>query len=135
MKHIQEILQELKRSGKFQPEVVINNLNKKISPLETESLVFAVLTNKSKNYEPAVYISEIIGDVVSKYQEQTGNLIELRDTAFILNSLLEIITNDPFRSSKITYLYLEAFETTDFSEAVEHYLHYKNIINNSEETL
>ena len=51
MKHIQEILQELKRSGKFQPEVVINNLNKKISPLETESLVFAVLTNKSKNYE------------------------------------------------------------------------------------
>ncbi len=135
MKHIKVIIQELQKTGKYKPEVVMKNLDKKITSLEAESLIFTVLTNASKEYEPAVYISELLGDVVSKIQEEKDDLMTLRDTGIILDTLLRFISHNPFTSAKLTYLYLEAFETTDFGETVEHYLHYKNIFNNSEETL
>ena len=127
MKHIKVIIQELQDSGKYKPEVKITKTNKKVSLLEVEALIFTVLTNLSEDYKSAVAICRLIGDVTSMIQGETDGLIPLRDTAIILNTVLEFISHDPNTSAELTKMYLEAYEKTDICEAVEYYLHYKKI--------
>lgn len=135
MKHIKVIIQELQNSGKYQPVEKITKTNKKVSLLEVESLIFIVLTNLSEDYKSAVAICRLVGDVTSMIQGENDGLIPLRDTAIILNTLLEFISHDPNTSAELTKMYLEAYEEVNTCEAVENYLHYKNYLNNLEETL
>ena len=125
MKHIKVILAEMQASGKYQPEVKLTKTNKKVTLLEAESLLFAVLSNLSEDYKSGVEMCHFFSNLISMVQGENDGKVPLRDSAIILNTLIDFISDDSNLASKITELYLEAYESEDMDEAVDFYLHYK----------
>lgn len=126
MKHIKVILAEMQTSGKYNPEVKITKVNKKVSLLQAESLLFSVLSNLSEDFKSGVKMCHIYGSLIAMIQGENDGLVPLRDSAIILNTLIEFISYDDALASELTKMYLEAYESEDMDETVDFYLHYKN---------
>ena len=125
MKHIKVIIKELQTSGKYMPTQKMTKTNKKLSILESKSLLFSVLTNLSEDDESAVAVCYLLSLALEMIQGETDGLVSLRDSASILNALIDFMLQDPTAASEITKMYIQAFESNDLEQAVELYLYYK----------
>lgn len=125
MKHIKVIIKELQTSGKYMPIQKMTKTNKKLSILQSESLLFSVITSLSEDYESAVAVSHLLGVTLEMIQGETDGLVTLRDSASIINALIDFMIEDSTTASEITKMYIQAFESNDLKSTVESYLYYK----------
>lgn len=125
MKHIKVIIKELQTSGKYMPIQKMTKTNKKLSILQSESLLFSVITSLSQDYESAIAVSHLLGVTLEMIQGETDGLVTLRDSASIINALIDFMIEDSTTASEITKMYIHAFESNDLKSTVESYLYYK----------
>ena len=125
MKHIKVIIKELQTSGKYMPNQKMTKTNKKLSILQSESLLFSVITDLSEDYESAVAVSHLLGVTLEMIQGETDGLVTLRDSASIINALIDFMIEDSKTASEITKMYIQAFESNVLKSTVESHLYYK----------
>ncbi len=125
MKHIKVIIKELQTSGKYMPIQKMTKTNKKLSILQSESLLFSVITSLSEDYESSVAVSHLLGVTLEMIQGEADGLVTLRDSASIINALIDFMIEDSTTASEITKKYIQAFESNDLKSTVESYLYYK----------
>ena len=58
-------------------------------------------------------------------QGELDGLVSLRDSASILNALIDSRIQDSMTASQVTKMYIQSYEIEDLDELVESYQHYK----------